>query len=111
MNADWKDMLSSLKGSLPEGEEEKPVKNNEENIKTKQSGKLTVVTDRKGRNGKTATIIEGFTLPQEEVEEIARKLKSKLGLGGSTREGEILIQGEHKDKIKDLLKEWNFKVN
>lgn len=111
MKTDWKDMLSSLKRNLPESEESGEINlENDKNKKEIQTGNLTVLIDRKGRNGKTATLIEGFTLPLAEVEEIARKIKNKLGVGGSTREGEILIQGNHLEKVKNILKDWNFKV-
>lgn len=111
MNEDWKSALSSLRDSLDEpiGEEDtndKPSKDE----KPQQKTPLTVVTDKKGRNGKTATIIEGFTIQQTDVEDIARKLKQKLGVGGSVREGEILIQGDHKETIKKFLSSLNFKT-
>ena len=110
MNADWKDALSQLRGSLDSPIEDEKNEITEEPNKPLQKEKLTVITDRKGRNGKTATIIEGFEIPQSEVEDIARKLKQKLGVGGSVREGEILIQGEHKDAVKKLLGSLGFKV-
>ena len=110
MNNDWKDALSALRGSLDEPEEPQTPET-EEKESAGQKGKLTVVTDRKGRNGKTATIIEGFTIPQNEVEKLAKLLKQKLGVGGSVREGEILIQGDHKEKVKKFLKEHQFSTN
>ena len=111
MNNDWKDALSALRGSLQEPEEEnKEITIEEVKSKYLQPTPLTIVTDRKGRNGKTATIIEGFTIQQEEVEEFARKLKQKLGLGGSVREGEILIQGDYKEGVKNLLQQFGFKT-
>lgn len=112
MGNDWKDALSALKNSLgePEVQEENKTPENPSDNQTYQKEPLTIVTDRKGRNGKTATIIEGFTIPQKEVEEIARKLKQKLDVGGSVREGEILIQGDHKANVVNFLKNLNFKT-
>ena len=111
MATDWKDALSALSSSLPQGEDNPE---SQENVKSKdtdcQSQPLTVVTDKKGRNGKIATIIEGFTIPQEKVENLARDLKQKFGVGGSVRDGEILIQGDHKAKVVQFLKEQNFKT-
>jgi translation initiation factor 1 len=66
-------------------------------------GKLRLDIERKGRAGKVATIISGFTLPPEEVERIAATLKSKLGTGGSARGGEILIQGDRRTDVISLL--------
>lgn len=108
---DWKDKLNSLRGSLEEpSSEAADTEVLKEEKKPSQKGSLMVVLDKKGRNGKVATIIEGFTIPQEEVEKIARELKNKLGTGGSVREGEILIQGDRKNHVMDYLKSKNFKV-
>lgn len=109
---DWKDALSALRGNLDEPKEEEKSEMEVEITSPKylQNETLYVETDRKGRNGKTATIIAGFTIQKEEVEEVARILKQKLGVGGSCRENEILIQGDHKEPVKKYLQELGFKV-
>lgn len=71
---------------------------------------LHIVMERKGRGGKTATIIEGFECTQEQLKEIAAGLKAKLGTGGSARGGEILIQGDCRDRVKAALIAQGFKV-
>lgn len=106
---DWKDALASLSG-LPEGEEppqEKPAATE----KPVNRGKLHVVVEKKGRGGKTATIVEGFECSDEEIDEIARHLRKSLGTGGSARGGEILIQGDRRDDVVRLLREKGFQVN
>ena len=109
MGTDWKDALFALRGNLDEPSAEE--NNAEEKApEALQKTPLIITIDRKGRNGKTATIIEGFTLSQPEVEDIARKLKQKLGVGGSVRDGEILIQGDHKENVKKFLSSLNFKT-
>lgn len=113
MGKDWKDMLSSLRESFQTPDDEVSVPEITENIEQgigKQKETLRIVTDKKGRNGKVATIIEGFTLDQKEIESIAHELKKRLGVGGSTRNGEILVQGDHKQKVKEFLEEKNFKI-
>ena len=107
---DWKDALSAARGNFEESPADNNIEENKKIENSSQKGFLTVLTDKKGRNGKIATIIEGFTVPQEEVEDVARKLKQKLGVGGSVRQGEILVQGDHKEKVKNLLLSLNFKV-
>lgn len=110
MNEDWKNALAALRGNVPEAEDEqvKDAENpGEDDI---QKLPVRIYIDKKGRNGKTATIIEGFTLSQSKVDEIARKLKQKLGVGGSTRDGEILIQGDHKAEVAEFLKSLNIKA-
>lgn len=109
---DWKQKLYQLKNSMPQAEEilEEIKTQSQDEKDKKQSAPIRVVTDKKGRNGKTATIIEGFTIPQSEVEKLAKQLKQKFGVGGSTRDGEILIQGDHKIAITEFLRNCNFKV-
>lgn len=109
---DWKDTLSALSG-LPAGEpdtettddREKEVKGN------RQRGTLHVTIEKKGRGGKTATIIEGFEIPDEEINAIARDLRKRLGTGGSARGGEILIQGDRKADVVKMLREMGYKAN
>ena len=64
---------------------------------------LKVQIDRKQRKGKSVTLISGFVGNEEDLKKLAKELKSKCGVGGSTKNGEIIIQGEFKDKIFDLL--------
>lgn len=111
---DWKDALASLSG-LPEGDATNDTPKDNSELRTQsevnhQNTPLHVVIEKKGRGGKTATIIEGFEIPDEEIDEIARTLRKKLGTGGSARGGEILIQGERKADVIRLLNEMGFKV-
>lgn len=72
---------------------------------------LTVSMERKGRGGKTATIISGFTLAgDDKIAGIASRLKSRLGTGGSARGGEILIQGDRRDDVAAWLRAQGYKV-
>ena len=65
--------------------------------------KLKVLIDRKQRKGKSVTIITGFKGSDNDIKDLAKTLKSKCGGGGSTKDGEILVQGEFKDKIYSFL--------
>lgn len=82
----------------------------DEKCATVQVGKLVVSMERKGRAGKTATIVSGFTLPDSEVARIAAKLKKRLGTGGSARGGEILVQGDRREAVTQALRDLGFKV-
>lgn len=71
---------------------------------------LYVSIDRKQRGGKEVTLVEGFVGDPEDLKDLAKFLKGKCGVGGSVKDGDILIQGKHKDKVFDLLIGEGYKV-
>lgn len=107
---DWKDALNAIKdsGSLPVDDSPELPQTPEEELPQKTP--LHVVVDSKGRKGKSATIIEGFTGPDDKLQELAHLLKQKLATGGSARGGEILIQGNRRDDVIALLKKLGYKA-
>ena len=109
---DWKDMLSQLRDDLPQVEEsaaEAADETNTENPGLKK-GTIRIVVEKKGRKGKTATIAEGFTCDDDELEEVASKAKRHLGVGGSARGGEILMQGECRERFAAFLRTLGYTV-
>ncbi len=65
--------------------------------------KFKVFTDKKNRGGKTVSIVSGFSGKPDELEKLAKEIKSKCGVGGAVKDGEIIIQGDHRDRIVSIL--------
>lgn len=105
---DWKDSLKQFldsNPSLPQGEDKPTPEEPEQPLPP-----LDIFIDRKGRKGKSATIIAGFDPDDEEtLKEVAAKLKSALATGGSARGGEILIQGERRADVERVLRSLGYK--
>jgi translation initiation factor 1 len=81
--------------SYDESEEMETLSEGEQN--------LYVSIDRKKRAGKEVTLVEGFVGSTDDLKDLAKILKSKCGVGGTVKDGDILIQGVFKDKVYDLL--------
>ena len=107
---DWQAGLQTFLDSnpdLPQGEV--PVEEHISDKKTSQP-RLDIILEKKGRGGKIATIITGFTMSDEDVASLAGKMKSSLGTGGSSRGGEILIQGDKRDAVLKFLTKQGYKA-
>lgn len=98
----WKDRLNVVYSTNPNFNYE--MDDDEKQItldKTKQ--KLRVSIDKKNRGGKVVTLITGFVGTENDLKELGKLLKSKCGVGGSAKDSEIIVQGDFKTKIIELL--------
>ena len=82
----------------------------EEETLSPEEQHLYVYHDRKQRKGKTVTIVEGFIGSKENLNELSKKLKSACGVGGSVKEGQIIIQGEIREKVMLFLEKLAYRV-
>ena len=100
---DWNERLNVVYSTNPDfsydtGEQEEPE------TLPKNTQKLRVRIEKNHRGGKTVTIVSGFTGSEADLKELGKLLKTKCGVGASAKEGELLIQGEFKEKVVEILK-------
>ncbi len=100
---DWKERLNIVYSTNPDFEYFTDEKEENDTL-PKQQQKLRVSIEKHHRGGKTATIVRNFIGSGNDLGELARLLKTKCGVGGSAKDGEIIIQGDIKDKVIDILK-------
>jgi len=72
--------------------------------------RLRVRLDTRHRKGKVVTLVEGFCGSEADLESLGKKLKTACGTGGSAKNGEMLVQGDHLAQVKDLLASWGYGV-
>ena len=102
-NNDWKDRLNVVYSTNPDYQYEN-VEEEEAATLPKNQQKLRVSMEKKGRGGKTVTLIRGFIGTEDDLKDLSKLLKTKCGVGGSAKDEEIIIQGDFKQRIIDLLK-------
>ena len=100
--ADWKERLGVVYSTNPNIEyTDNQVE--EQQTLPKQQQKLRVWRDTHGRAGKVATVVRGFVGTSADLEELGKSIKRKIGVGGSVKDGEIIIQGENRDRVLQIL--------
>jgi len=104
---DWKDRLGVVYSTNPDYKYETEA---EEEVQTLPAAKqrLIVSIDRRARAGKQVTLVTGFVGSSDDLAALAKTLKSKCGVGGSAKDGEILIQGDFRDRVTALLNEMGY---
>ncbi|MEZ5070497.1 MAG: translation initiation factor [Bacteroidales bacterium] len=109
MENDWKKRLGVVYSTNPDFTFEQEGTESAETLPVARQN-LVVSRDRKNRKGKTATLVEGFAGSEEDLKELGKVLKSKCGTGGTARDGIVLIQGDFKDQVTDILRTLGYKV-
>ncbi len=108
------DVLSNLKFSKKEIEEDKKIekeaiKQEETDLSYRKNQKIRIWLEKKKRNGKPVSIITGFDEDIDTLKDLSSTLKSKLGVGGSYSEDEIVIQERNRERIIEILKKFGYK--
>ena len=102
-NNDWKERLNIVYSTNPDYNYEMNDHQQQPYFPPAQQ-RLRVQLDRKNRGGKVVTIVTGFVGTDNNLKELGKLLKSKCGVGGSAKDGEIIVQGDFKQRVIDLLK-------
>ena len=105
---DWKQRLGMVYSTNPDFEFSTTEEQEATTLPPAQQN-LRVWLDRKQRGGKTVTLVKGFVGTDSDLLELGRMLKSKCGVGGSAKDGEIIIQGDHRDRVVELLSAAGYK--
>ncbi|QUX95899.1 stress response translation initiation inhibitor YciH [Marinomonas sp. CT5] len=72
------------------------------------NGKVLIALETKGRKGKGVTVVTGLPLAEDMLKNLGKKLKTQCGTGGSVKDGQIEIQGDNRQKVKELLEKEGF---
>lgn len=102
-NNDWKERLNIVYSTNPDYNYEMNDDEEQTTLPSAQQ-RLRVQLDRKNRGGKVVTLVTGFVGTDNGLKELGKLLKSKCGVGGSAKDGEIIVQGDFKQRVIDLLK-------
>lgn len=102
-NNDWKKRLGVVYSTSDDFDYEQESAQEEETLPNEEQD-LRVMLDKKQRKGKKVSLVTGFQGSQDDLKALGKLLKTKCGVGGSAKNGEIIIQGDFRDKIVEILK-------
>ncbi|KGN99691.1 SUI1 family translation initiation factor [Porphyromonas macacae] len=106
--ADWKKRLGVLYSTDPNyrytGEEI-----GKEELLPPAEQQLRITLDKKNRSGKEVSLVSGFVGPDEDLKDLAKELKHKCGVGGSVKDGAVIIQGDKREQILKILSDMGYK--
>ena len=108
-NNDWKSRLNVVYSTNPDFKYDTREDDAVQTLPPDQQ-ELRVWLDRKARAGKQVTLVKGFIGSDDDLRELAGMLKSKCGVGGSAKDGEIIIQGDFRDRVTEVLVKAGYKA-
>lgn len=106
---DWKSRLGVVYSTNPDFNYSAPEEDAAETPDPSRQ-RLIVAIEKKQRAGKQVTVVKGFVGNEKDLEDLGKTLKTKCGTGGSVKDGEILIQGDFRDRVVSLLTTMGYKA-
>ncbi len=100
---DWKKRLGVVFSTASDYDYQTDTEEKVQTLEAKVQ-KLRVRIEKNGRGGKTVTIVSGFVGCEDDLKELGKVLKSKCGVGGSAKDGEVLVQGDFKQRVIEILR-------
>ncbi len=107
MAKDWKDRLGVVFSTDPDYQYKTKQTEESETLPPEEQ-MLKITTDRKHRKGKVVTLVSGFIGKENELKDLGKLLKTNCGTGGSVKDGEIIIQGNFKEKVMKILSDQGY---
>lgn len=107
---DWKRRLNIVYSTNPDFAYQHTYDSDEPTTLPPAQQRLHVQLERRNRGGKAVTLVSGFVGSDDDLKALGKTLKTKCGVGGSAKDGEIIVQGEWVEKVKTLLLELGYKV-
>lgn len=105
---DWKKNLNIVYSTNPDYHYQQDETPEEETI-AKEKQLLRIKLDTKQRRGKAVTLVTGFVGKDEDLNDLGKMLKIKCGVGGSVKDGEIIVQGDVREKVLTILQKEGYK--
>jgi translation initiation factor 1 len=109
MSKEHKERINVVYSTNPDYKYEYNAEDEQETLAPARQ-KLTVRIDKKQRGGKKVTLVQGFTGDEDDLKDLGKTLKAKCGVGGTVKDGEILIQGDFRDRIVEYLVSEGYKA-
>jgi translation initiation factor 1 len=110
MAKEWKERVNVVYSTNPDYKYDYDVEDEQKETLAPSKQNLIVRLDKKQRGGKKVTLVQGFTGAEDDLKDLGKMLKTKCGVGGAVKDGEILIQGDFRDKIVEYLVKEGYKA-